>query len=236
MKPRVSRARWILLATGVALCAGAFAARRMIRPEQFGGAAELAALRAELESLRGSDDRNRDEWRREADAARVKPWSEGDLAALEARLGSGWRRTAAEPADGRFLRVEFARNSAPLSDWPEFVRLVSDLEKRPGLSLVALDVAAGGAGARRRFTRMALTVRVAWAASNGNAERSASLGPLPVSPPSLPAPRGRAGALPSLRRPAASADSGSGPAPSGNVPSSAPEAAVIPTNPEPNNP
>jgi hypothetical protein len=232
MKPHVSRARWILLATGIALAAGAFATRRTFRPEQFGGAAEIAALRTERESLQDSDDRSRDDWRRQADAARARPWNEGDLAALEARLGSGWRKSAAEaPADERFRRIEFTRDEAPLSDWPEFVRLVAELEQQPALSMVALDVAAGGAGARRRFTRMAFTVRVAWAASNGNAERSASLGPLPVSPPSPSAPRGRAGALPSLRRPAASADSGAGPAPLGNVPSSAPGAERLPHQP-----
>lgn len=237
MSPRVSRARWILLATSVTLAAGAFVARRQFPAGRFAGETELAMLQSEQENLRGNDDRTRDDWRRQAAAVRAKAWTEADFATLQTCVGPGWRMDA--PTDGtgtEFRRVEFSRATASLAEWPGFVRLVGELEKMPGLSIVALDMAAGGTGAQRRFTRLAFTVRITWTVSNGNAERAASLAPLPVSPPSLSAPRGRAGAIPSLRRPAASVDSGAGPAAVGNVPSSAPGSGANPTNPEPHTP
>lgn len=197
MKTGVSRTRWIVLAASIALGASAYLVRREFPVEHLTGETELTALKTEQAQLRGNDEAARDEWRAKAKAISAEAWTPEAFAALEARLGGAWRRTEHPESENGFRCVGIAREGAPLADWPDLVRLVGELERMPGLSFASLDVTAGGSGTQRRFTHMAFTIRIRWAASNGNATRSVVPSPAPRFPALGDGPTRESGRAPS---------------------------------------
>ena len=210
----ISRGTWCALGASVLVYGGVWTVVHRLRPIQWAGDPELTALVGERERLHDSGDATRDALRRQSEELLRQAWTNEDLRALKGKLGSGWAWESR--GTGPLERHVVLTRAAPRFDeWPAYVAFMGDLEKRPGLTVESLDIAAEGAGRHRRFTRVTIGLRfIVAGASISKAERSApSRGPLPLAPGERPAMPPKVGPLPSLRLPSASAEPpASGPA------------------------
>lgn len=213
----ISRGAWFALAAGASFYAAVWLVTHRLRPIRWAGDPELAALVAEQERLRDANDATRDALLRQSDEVLRHPWTNEDLGVLRAKLGSGWGWESRDLVEWE-RHVVITRSPPRFDEWPGWVALVRDLENKPGLTVESLDIAAEGAGRRRRFTRFSIGLRFIMAdATTGKAERPApSRGPLPLGPGERPAATRKVGPVPSLRLPSAE------PKPPASGPASAP--------------
>ena len=205
---------WCALGASVLVYGGVWTVVHRLRPIQWAGDPELTALVGERERLHDSGDTTRDALRRQSEELLRQAWTNEDLRALKGKLGSGWGWESRDAGDWE-RHIVITRSPPRFDEWPACVALVRELENQPGLTVESLDIAAEGAGHRRRFSRFSISLRFIMAdATISKAERSApSRGPLPLAPGERPATPPKVGPLPSLRLPSASAEPpASGPA------------------------
>lgn len=179
MKPAVTRRQGMMLGASLALGAGVWAGLRFLPPVDHTSDAELAALTAERAGLQNATDTSRDEWRQKAAALDHQNGAPVRREELEASIGPGWRWTWQPPEAGHRTAV-LSREAASLHDWPEVLAVLRGLETHPGLTVEKVEIRTAGTGTNRRFSRIAVTLRIA-VETNRNPARAASLGPRPVS-------------------------------------------------------
>ena len=210
----ISRGAWLALAANVLLYGGVWLVAHRLRPIQWAGDPELTALVGERDRLHDASDATRDALRHQSDEVLRHAWTNEDLGVLRAKLGSGWGWESRDSGEWE-RHVVITRSPPRFDEWPGCVALVRDLEIKPGLTVESLDIAAEGAGRRRRFSRFSIGLRFIMAdATTGKAERPApSRGPLPLASGERPAATRKVGPVPSLRLPSSSAEPpASGPA------------------------
>lgn len=226
---RVSTRTVILLGVS-ALLAGLGLALPRVRPVPHGADPALLALRAERAGLAGNDDATLARLRDEAKLHPAPAWSEAQFIA---QVGTGWRVEWRE-AEGATRPVRLTRSAPRMEEWPDYVRFLKTWIAQSGVIFDSLDLTAQGAARSRRFTAVAVSLRIKLAvAPAGDAERAAqSRGPLPVAPAAGPAEARKIGSGPALRRPEVSAE----PPPSGPASASfrpdppGPRAGLTPTD------
>jgi hypothetical protein len=202
----ISRRVWLaFVGSGLLLGAVEWAAHRL-RPVQPAGAAEHAALTNERKLLQGCDDRVRDRLREQQQGLARLAWTPATLAALQQRLGAGWRWTW-EPGD-RPSRGTLQRVTPQIGEWPAYETLIAELAGQPGIIIESLEIRADGAARDRRFTEVAIGLRfiVAGAPARDGQRAAPGRGPPTVAPAEGPATTRKVGASTSHRRPSASAE------------------------------
>jgi hypothetical protein len=204
---KVSRLTWSAFVASVLLCGAVWIVRHRIRPIRWTGDAELIALTTERERLHGSDDATREALRAQQRTRLQQGWTAERLAEVPEKFGAGWR-CEWQSAGVAERRGVVTRIAPRLDDWPGCIAAVRQWAGTPGVLLDSLDFVANGAGRRRHFAQVALGLRFILAAAPiGDGERAApSGGPLPVPPATEPPTTRKVGAVPSLRRPSASAE------------------------------
>ena len=181
-------------------------AAHRVRPVQPVGAVANAALTNEREVLQGCDDRVRDHLREQQQGLARLAWTPATLAALQQRLGAGWRWTW-EPGD-RPSRGTLQRVTPQIEEWPAYESLIAELAGQPGVIIESLEILADGAARDRRFNRVAIGLRfiVAVTPSRDGQRAAPSRGPPPVAPAESPATTRKVGTSTSRRRPSAFAE------------------------------
>ncbi len=174
MKGQLTRTQAIRLTISVAVLVGISNGLRLLPASEVSADAEWEALHAERESLRDATDAAREEWRKRAASVAEPRWTATQLAEFPRSLPSGWHWRQ-QSHTGSITRGE-----TPFAQWPQIVALLARLEQTPGLTIVKVELQAAGLGDARRFAGITVEVRIA-VQTNGNPERAASLGPLPVS-------------------------------------------------------
>jgi hypothetical protein len=212
----ISRGARLALAASILLYAAVWLTVHRLRPIQWAGDPELTALVAEQERLRDFGDATCAALRLQSDEVLRHAWTKEDLRTLREKLGSGWGWESRDAGDWE-RHIVITRSPPRFDEWPACVALVRELENQPGLTVESLDIAAEGAGHRRRFSRFSIGLRFIMAdATTGKAERPApSRGPLPLASGEQPAATPKVGPVPSLRPPSA------GPKPPASGPASA---------------
>lgn len=150
-KRNLSRQCRLWLAAGAVVCAAVVTLSRVVRPARMTGDAELEGLLERRAALEASDDRIRDELRREAAAISGRVPAPPALAELRAALGPAWRWR--EMPGGFTVAREVSRR-----DWAAVAAAVETLERGPGVALRSLAIEAGDAPTRRGPLRVAIEV------------------------------------------------------------------------------
>ncbi|MEO5959719.1 MAG: hypothetical protein ABIZ49_04165 [Opitutaceae bacterium] len=205
--PRLISGRvWIGFASSVLLCGTVVWFAHRARPVQPANAVKVAALNAERESLQSYDDRIRDHLRDQQQRLARLAWTPATLAALQQRLGAGWRWTWA-PGD-QPSRVTLQRVAPQLEEWTVYGSLVAELAGQPGVIIESVEILADGSARDRRLTRVVIGLRfiVAVAPARDGQRAAPSPGPPTVAPAESPAATRKVGASTSHRRPSASAE------------------------------
>ncbi len=199
----ITRGAWILLGLS-AILAGVGLALPRLRPVPSAVDTELVALRGEREALARNDDATLEKLRQQSKALPTAAWS---VEKFTARVGTGWRIEWQYP-NGTSRSVLLSRSTPHLHDWPDYLRFLKSWTDQPGIVLESFDVTANGSAQARELDQVAIGLRVVLTvAPIGNAERdSPNLVPLPVAPAEGAATTRKIGPVPSLRRPAASAE------------------------------
>lgn len=198
----VSRGTWFAVAASALFAGTTWFVWFQWRPIISVVDSETAALTAEREQLRGSEDSVRDSLRQRRDSLQQQAWTADSLEALRAALDKWqWRWDAAD-------RATLVRTAPRSEEWPVYVALIASLSSKPGLIVESVEIIAEGTARNRRFKEVRLGLRFIVAdAPIGDAKRAApSRGPLPVAPAEVPAGSRKVGPATPLRRPAASAE------------------------------
>lgn len=199
----ITRGAWILLGLS-AIVAGAGFALPRLRPVPEGVDAELVVLRRERDALAANDDAALENLRRQARAQPPIAWTEGKFSE---QVGTGWR-VEWQPPGGASRTVLLSRSAPRLHEWPDYLRFIKSWADQPGIVLESLDVNAKGAAQARELDQVVIRLRIVVAvAPIDNAERdSPSLVPPRVAAAEGAAATRKVGPVPSLLRPAASAE------------------------------
>lgn len=208
MTNRFSISRHVCLAFGssVLLFAVAWGVAHHESPSSVAGAPEFAALTGERAQLQGNDDPVRDRLREQQGGLARIAWTPEKLAALQQKLGAGWRWTW-EPGEPR-CRVALQSIKPRIEEWPAYRALVAELAAQPGAIIESLEILADGTAHDRRFIKVTIGLRfiVAVAPSRDGQRATPSRGPPTVAPAEGPATTRKVGAFTSHRRPSASAE------------------------------
>lgn len=199
----ITRGAWILLGFS-AMVAGAGFTLPRLRPVTDGVDAELVAMRGERDALAANDSATLDSLRQQSRALPAVAWTPEKF--ME-RVGTGWRVEWQQPG-GNSRKVLLSRSAPRLHEWPDYLRFLKSWTDQPGIALESLEVTANGSAQARELDPVVVGLRVALTvAPTDNAERdSPNLVPLPVVPAEGAAATRKIGPVPSLRRPAASAE------------------------------
>jgi len=138
----ISRRVWLAFGGSVLLFGAVEWAAHRARPVQSVGAADNAALTNERELLQGCDDRVRDHLREQQQGLARLAWTPATLAALQQRLGAGWRWTW-EPGD-RPSRGTLQRVTPRIEEWPAYETLIAELAGQPGVIIESVEILADG--------------------------------------------------------------------------------------------
>jgi hypothetical protein len=171
MKQKLSRASRIALAVSFLVAGLGFGIPRCF-PVSHASAQGVTALRAERDRLAPNTDAQRDTLRHQLTTRAGLPWDEARLAEFQRILGLDWH--SSEAADGRLIIVARAPERCR---WDGLLAAVERIEREPGLLIERLELAAGGTGPTRRFTRLGITVSPVRprARTRANPERAAAL-------------------------------------------------------------
>lgn len=204
--PAVSRGAWLALATSALLCGAVLFVAHQWRPITPESDAEVAALTSERDRLRGNDDQVRDTLREQRKVLARQAWTTEAIAGLQQRMGADWRWES-EPG-GLPHRALLQRTAPRLEEWPNYVALVTELARQPGVAVESVEFHTNGVARERRFTRVAIGLRftIADAPSSDGNRATPSRGPLTVAPAEGSATSRKIGPVTSLRRPSASAE------------------------------
>ena len=149
---RLTRGRRLALGASAALCAVVITVTRYVRPVQFIGDAELAALMGERTALAGYDDRTSDDLRRQVSAIPSAHATPAARAGVKAKLGPGWQW------EERGGKATVTRVNPRFRDWPTIVASVELLQAQPGVTLTALQIATAGTHTHRALVRAAIEI------------------------------------------------------------------------------
>ena len=201
--PPISRRVWLVFAGSVLLLGAVEWIARHASPVQPVDAAEFSALANERERLQGSDDRVRDQLREQQRGLTRLAWTPAKLAALQQRLGTGWRWTWDPPN-----RVRLQAVAPRIGDWTAYGSLVTELAGQPGIIIESVEILADGIARDRRFTRVVIGLRfiVAVAPARDGQRAAPSRVPPTVAPAERPATTRKVGASTPRRRPSAFAE------------------------------
>lgn len=155
-------------ATAAAAIAGLLLCMRLSTDAQLSvlrskAAAADASASVRIQGLSRFSQGNLDALRRRVGSFRVRLGADDTLEKVTRRLGGDWVADpeSREERDGYSLvSVTFRVLAHSVSEWPEIVRTVQDLETTPGVGIAAFEMRTSGAGGRRILESASMTVVV----------------------------------------------------------------------------
>lgn len=157
MSAALTRRHWLALGAGAVLCGLAAVGPRLFPVPSNRDTVEAPI--AERAALGEYDDAAKHRLTERLAAVQAAAWSAARVQALRTRLGPEWRWDEGESRGG-YRVVKLETEGMPLRAWPTLVKLVDELEREAGLTIVAAEIGTSGAGAARSFTKVRLSLRL----------------------------------------------------------------------------
>lgn len=157
MSTALTRRHWLALGAGAVLCGLAAAGPRLFPVPLSRDTVE--ARTAERAALSEYDDATKRRLTERLAAVRAEVWTPARAQALKGRFGPEWRCNEGEISGG-YRVVKLEAEDVPLQAWPTLVKLVDELEREAGLTIVAAEIGAAGADSTRHFITVRLSLRL----------------------------------------------------------------------------
>lgn len=157
MSTALTRRHWLALGAGAVLCGLAAAGPRLFPVNSNRSIVE--ARIAERAALSEYDDATKHRLTERLATVQAEGWSASRVQSLKARFGPEWRCDEGVISGGyRVVKLEV--EGLQLQAWPTLVKLVDELERESGLTIVAAEIGTAGTGAARSFTMVRLSLRL----------------------------------------------------------------------------